>query len=529
MEQEKAPNTQSHLSPQNQPFVQRKGSGGFFGGNKQNKSFFASKPLVVSQQKGEPEADDSVLSNGENQSNQLESIANDALPNDSNTSNNSNTSNDSNTSNNSNTSNDSNTSNNSNTGNINNNALQAKLLPVLQRVIQRDSPAITKLNKDNISAAMFNGTVVSSKKSGDVSLEDSGKNELRVKSPIIEIIVDAGLKPNIELDSGVSIEAGPIQTMTVSDRTGIYRHGGKGGEIMFQQRIVKPLSRDAAKNTDGGGYPPPPWYYRPQNPISQAQVKLHDEPWFALPKRLGNAVLTEIKGTSEFVSSIAVRVVGTENLVHLYKFKWSVPWDMEVESKIDINTLDEYFTASGNKGIIFNDKTTETPTALKDAKVANEVENASWIVVPTISAAMQLHHKQLIRNIIAAKANGDTKTAENCIEALKAKDPNFEVTVFVNKAKYPSDDVKITAQSGEKSFATEKKWIEDDNMERFKISLLSIVDLNKLNSGTSIHFLIEPIGKSTDWAFPWSSAGTRNFHESGAFVLDYDYDVELKL
>lgn len=80
MEQEKTPNTQSHLSPQNQPLVQRKGGGGFFGENKQNKSFFAPKPLVVSQQKSEPEADDSVLSNGENQSNQLKSIANDACP-----------------------------------------------------------------------------------------------------------------------------------------------------------------------------------------------------------------------------------------------------------------------------------------------------------------------------------------------------------------------------------------------------------------------------------------------------------------
>ena len=526
MEQEKTPNTQSHLSPQNQPLVQRKGGGGFFGGNKQNKSFFAPKPLVVSQQKSKPEADDSVLSNGENQSNQLKGIANDALPNDSNTSNSSNTGNDSNTSNNSNTDNTNNTN---NTNNINNNTLQAKLLPVLQRVIQRDTPAVTKLNKDNISAAMFNGTVVSSKKSGDVSLEDSGKNELSIKSPIIEIIVDAGLKPNIELDSGVSIEAGPIQTMTVSDRTGIYRHGGKGGEIMFQQRIVKPLSRDAAKNTDGGGYPAPPWYYRPQNPIAQAQVKLHDEPWFALPKRIGNAVLTEIKGTSEFVSSIAVRVVGTENLIHLYKFKWSVPWDMEIESKIDINTLDEYFTASGSKGIIFNDKTTETPTALKDAKVANEVENAQWIVVPTISAAMQLHHKQLISNIIAAKANGDTKTAENCIEALKAKSPNFQVTVYVNEAKNPSDDVIITASSGGKSFTTEKKWLDDDNMGRFSIPLLDVIDPSKMNSGTSINFAIEPIGKNTDWAFPWRSAGTRSFRESGAFALDYDYDVELKL
>ena len=513
MEQKKTPHSQNPTTRHNQPLVQRKGgSGGFFGSSDKVKPFFAPSPQTVSQQKNNAETDDVQLANNENQTNDPKNIASDSTsPNDADSSN---------------------ASNNSNTDNTNNNnitALQAKLFPVLQRVIQRDTAAATKLNKDNISAAMFNGTVVSSQKSGSVSLQDSGKNELQVKSPVIEIIVDAGLKPNIELDSGVSVEAGPIQTMTVSDRTGIYRHGGKGGEIMFQQRIVKPLSRDAAQNTDGGGYPPPPWYYRPQNPISQAQVRLHDEPWFALPKRLGNAVLTEIKGTSEFVSSIAVRIVGTDNLIHLYKFKWSVPWDMDIESKIDLNTLDEYFTASGSKGIIFNDKTAETPSALKDTKVANQVENAQWIVVPSISAAMQLHYKQLISNIIAARANGDTQTANNCIEALKAKNPNLQVTVYVNESKNPSDDVKITARSGDKSFTTDKKWIEDDNMARFDIPLLNVVDVNKMGSDTNINFLIEPIGKGTDWAFPWSSAGTRHFKESGVFALDYDYDVELKL
>ncbi len=521
MEPEKTIPQHQKPQPETQPFVQRKGGGGGFFGTPKHRPFFAPQSHIIQDQKA-PEEYDNQADLTTSDTKQLTSDDN-ALPNDTN----------------SNNSDDTNKKNNNNfvitppsyQKQQSDNALQAKLTPILRQVIQTSLAPPPKLNAQTINRGMFKGTVIKSQTSGNVDIDGSeSKHELKVKSPIIEIIVDAGLADGVELDANVGIEAGPIQTMTVSDRTGIYRHGGKGGEILFQQRIVKPLSRDAAKNTDGTGYAPPPWYYRPQNPNAQPQVSLHDEPWFALPKRLGNGVLTEIKGKSEFVASIAVRVVGTDNLIHLYQFKWTVPWDMDISSTID-NSLEETFSASGGKGIIFNDKITETPTALKDEKVANNIANASWIVVPNVSAAMQLHHRQLIPNIIAAKANGDNLSAQYCISALKAKNPPIKCKVWVNEAQSVTtkDAVKIIASSAGATFTSEEVAMNNEDVKEILIPLSNALDIDKMDGSSQLTFLLKPIDKETTWTFPWASANTRNFVEKGTFARNFDYSLDLSL
>ena len=283
-------------------------------------------------------------------------------------------------------------------------------------------------------------------------------------------------------DFGISqVQVGPTQTALASLRAAEYRVGGLGGGERTSTRkesTGKPR-RDAQFDRDkpNEAHVVAPWYSTPTGLNDSGltgTVNYYDYPGFNLPTTEGRGSLARVYGSDQFRTSFAAKPVGGE-LHHLVKYDWGVDWSMDID-------------ASGNGQGASTTKPTETdaiPPTL-DGPIAKAAAQ-TWFEFHSIGEAMRHDVGVLLRYLVVSRRH-DPAAHATIVDALKQKDPSFNVTVMPkeNVNWVLDDDVSVRVASDTGSSVIDLGSLGTTEIGTGSVKLFDLVDPALITESTTI-------------------------------------------
>jgi len=360
-------------------------------------------------------------------------------------------------------------------------------------------------------------------KSGTLSTKSKGEGPTAiviVNAPKIAFSADVSIQEDVKLseDGPGGCRVGPIQTMTSSNRTGIYT---KGGEEVARYTNKQGPVRDSFRYTYGDGdfFPADrPFYQKPVALTTQtsASISYEDAPKMSLPKEFGGGRLSKIEGADRFNTSIGIK--RGEQIVMANPFGWSLDWSADLgedyapsgdaESLSAESRIDTWKEATG----IVMDTETYAWKAIQD--------NPAIFTFSTVEAAMTESAAVLWMVLIAARGN-DPDSVVNIEEALKRKDPTFQAKLTVSKSVNRSlfgggrtDSIGIFANATKQSKLSGPHSLEEGNSVTVGFKLTEIIDPSAITSSSILkiwaggHGDEAILGAYAELPFPFLTSGT---------------------
>lgn len=300
-----------------------------------------------------------------------------------------------------------------------------------------------------------------------------------------------------EMNVGPRIQVGPTQSVTASMRTGVYREGATGpvsGTYNMKAGPSRDAQWDREKNRQVAAVPAP-WYSQPtifNAGLTSANVEFFDRPGFDLPLKKGKGTLAEVKGSDNFITSIAAKP-DRGGLDHLVRFSWGVPWDMQIApdqksgtgARTDVTPTDQI------------PPTLDGPIAVQNA--------ATWLAFTSVAQAEAAGAATLLRYLPAA-AEHDAAAAATIRLALKNLDPTISVRCHVEDTGNAALKMRLAVVArGTKTHEYGDKLVLDDREAKtasFKLSQL--FDIATMASA-KIYLTVKKYGRL------WGHEGERTF------------------
>jgi hypothetical protein len=260
-----------------------------------------------------------------------------------------------------------------------------------------------------------------------------------VHLPAITVSVNAA---TYEIEQNKSVEVGIVQSVESAKRVARYKGPGeKPGdpEQTFEndhgfagaRRDVDRLSHGgtsgAFKATKEPFFSPPTYLGADGKPKtvegdSKAKGGMFDKPGFGSPTKLGRAELIGFSGADKFRTGLGAKDLkgGATELTYVSKSAWEIPWNLDLDPT--------------GKGAGKDAKATLTDKAPSTVTGEAAIDAPKpYYAFTTVEQAMTVDLDTLWSNIKAAEAAGDNLAAACSIEAIKRKNPAFEVTVTCDK------------------------------------------------------------------------------------------------
>jgi hypothetical protein len=374
--------------------------------------------------------------------------------------------------------------------------------PAVQR--QGHDPGTGDKPVTGLDAGMLKASGGELQYSGNVTVTHSG-DKVQVDSPPVSFDATVELKEGLKLEGEPSfIQAGPVQTMLGSERTGVYRRGGlPDGKIIAEKHITTGETRDAQYDPKDPSKPAvhEPWYSQPSlitDGNRQADVKFFDQPGFILPEKMSQGPeqgkLTETKGEDRFLLSLSAKRGDT--LIHLESSNWEAPWDVDAAA-LKKGVGGEVTAASATNPV----HTSEGPIALAASQ--------EWSAFRSVEAAMGASAAELLQSLPMASVH-DREAWGYMVEALRRKNPTLSITVTVEETAeiFSADDIQLTA-TGHKQVQQGPISINDKGSHTFSFGLTDVFDPAAIGPDAIINFQVQDVGVVSNepatgsWRFPF--------------------------
>ena len=259
-------------------------------------------------------------------------------------------------------------------------------------------------------------------KPGDTVRATDAGDHVNIKSPPVDLNAEVKVKDSISAEDKAKItkiQVGSIQNSTSSSRIGVYK---KGDQVVAEHDIVTSgAAADAQVDSTGtkrNSYAVVPFYQAP-NEINKEQwnatALMHDQPEFNLPKQLAGGVLTETKGSDNFVTAVAAK--RDDEIVQLKNETWSVPWAVKIDPSM-----------TGEGGAISADDKTKDKVAITDDSPIAAQKAQEWDSPKTVDAAKAMPPAQLLAALVACRGK-DPDAYKNCCDAVTALNWQYTITV----------------------------------------------------------------------------------------------------
>jgi phage baseplate assembly protein gpV len=325
---------------------------------------------------------------------------------------------------------------------------------------------------------------------GSVQTEGSVKltkktDTVQVNGPEATFEASANIKDaSLEIPKDKAISVGPVQTLMGSSRIGTYRKAGDpNGEVTSQRTMEVGQVRDAQSDSKGGKQADvrAPWY---SNPLTLDQekrsgdVKYFDHPGFEWERKVGDGILTEIKGKDSFMTALAAKK-GSEGAVALNTTQWEIPWAMQVtDAPTQLGGM-----ATGKSIAPILPPTLDGPIAMQVAQ--------QWDSFRTQEGAMAASNQVLIGSLVAAK-NHDHEVWLKIVAALRAKNPTFTINLNVQLAasgKGSADDLEVKI-SGHQAGPTNTYSLKSGDATTISFGFNDVFDPTAVDAGAKINIQV---------------------------------------
>jgi hypothetical protein len=403
----------------------------------------------------------------------------------------------------------------------------------VQRMLQRD-PADPNV-KTGLDASMLKVTVMKTPSGGgNVSVKKVGSGAdgyAQIESPKIEGEYGVTLDPSIKIGDQAEIKVGPVQTMTSSERVGIYK---KDGKVVAEQRFSLGQSRDArplsydGKETFVAESP----FYDKHESIKDANptVSVHfiDRPSLRMPLEFGGGQLAGLRGADSFITSVGAKRDGT--VITMNPFGWKVDWTTELGADFSVPT-----DANGNpisKGVSTWDE--KQGVAIDSPQVARDLlQHADAIFsFKSLDAAVATPSSLLIAGLPAARRN-DPASAAFMEQALTQKNPTF--TIRIEAAKTATHNILSADEDIMEAFANIVKQtptkgpytMKAGSSQSFTATLSELADASALNESAVLNVWLGGtaesaiLGEFAKFPFPFTGAQTLklNKNQTGTYQI----------
>ena len=393
-----------------------------------------------------------------------------------------------------------------------------------RRAVQRQpvDPSVTQ----GLDASMLHVAITEKPApSGTVttSVQGSGdKGMLTATSPLIRFKATVSLDAKVNLGGTDIIKVGPVQTMTSTERVGVYKKDGKVVAEFSQShgmvRDARPLAYQGDEKKGEFFAAEPPFYDRPKDlsdTIPTTTVEFMDQPTMGLPLEFGGGKLAAIRGADKFNTSVGAKRGG--QIITMNPFGWQVDWTTELKEDYSIATDDKgnplakgISTWAEQQGIALN--TDEwAKLALKDQP---------WVMKFTsVEAAMTESALSLLLGLVAAR-EADPASAAIIEEALKKKNAAFAVAVKLNRSVdrgivWEEDAVSVFAHLSKQSDTQGPVTIANGKSHSWSIAFNDIADPAAINGGSVLSVWAgggthdKPIlGEFAEFPYPFSGSKT---------------------
>lgn len=269
--------------------------------------------------------------------------------------------------------------------------------------------------------------------------------EVHLIAPLVTWRSHVSLRHPDRLGPDDTVYVGPIQTLTSSNRVGIYKDDN--GEVVAEHHSHVRNVRDAMTNRQQRNNPP--FYGLPRRLESdrpdtrdndgvaeelQGPVEFYDSPLARFPVRIGNGTLKEVRGSDNFTLSLGAK--HNDTILHISPYDWSVPWNIQLDEipgassagqrgeQVDISEADRGRTPPGG------------PIAADRAQAAEHVR------YPNAEAAAQVDYWTLVGQLEATQRN-DPAAARIIIAGMILQNPRVRIKVERASHTSWSDDMVI--------------------------------------------------------------------------------------
>lgn len=396
----------------------------------------------------------------------------------------------------------------------------------VQRMLQRD-PASPSA-KTGLDASMLKVTVMKAPSGGgNVSVSKVGTGAdgyAQVQSPKIEGEYGVTLDPTITIGSSSAIKVGIVQTMTSSERVGVYK---KDGKVVAEQRFSLGQTRDARPLTYKIGEPTflaeSPFYDKPEtisDNIPTASLHFVDAPSMRLPLEFGGGQLAGLRGADRFNTSVGAKRDGT--IITMNPFGWQVEWttdlgnDFSVPTDANGNPLSKGITTwSEKQGIAI-----DSPQAARDL-----LKNADAIFsFKSLDAALATPNSLLIVGLPAARRN-DPDSAAFMEQALKQKNPTFTIrieaakTATHNTFSADEDVLEVFANIVKQTPNKGPYTMQAGSSQSMDVTLSELVEPSALNDSLELSVWlggasgVAILGEYAKFPFPFTGVQTVKLHK----------------
>jgi hypothetical protein len=363
---------------------------------------------------------------------------------------------------------------------------------------------------------------------------------LQMVGPKITFSADVKLNPTISLKDGGGIRVGPIQTLTSSERTGIYKIGNKvvaerTGTLSNVRDSIRYKYTDDKKGDEG--YPADrPFYAKSSaitDQITSVLVDFEDQPKFPLPLTFGGGRLTGVRGAEKFNTSIGAKRGG--KIITMEPFGWGVDWSCDLAE--DYNVTKDAQGASTGK---------EITTWEEAIGIVIDTDTYAWKVADntppiytfhTVDAAMTESASSLWLALAAARKR-DPGSVGNIEAALKRKNPTFNVKLTVVKTVnsgiiFDSDKLGMFVNASKQSPKKGPFDLETGDQVTVGFPMTEIIDPGAINANSMMSIWVgghggEPIlGDFAELAYPFLSSGTITGTSPDGVPGNYKVDVSM--
>jgi hypothetical protein len=386
----------------------------------------------------------------------------------------------------------------------------------INRSTLRRAPVVPASKKTNSGGLRSKLTKISADLQSPVDTAKATKvgDKVLIKSPGVVYDGHVSLVEGVEIGME-PIQVGIIQTITSTNRIGVYRKDGKAdGDIVTERRFSLGLTPDTSDGNGNNITPVPPFYTSPQN-LNNNQKTVHvvakDFPAHSFPETIGDGKLTETKGGDHFTSSLAAKQ-GSE-LVHLKNFAWDQDWSMILDA--DQSGKGEYATLSsttnepktpggefGNTGLVNPDNTINAYMSPAAADVG--LKSGPLTFLKDLA-----HHK--------VKA---PDSYELMIGALSRSSMKLGIKIVVDStnSRFGEDKINLTAScSNAKSKLVE---LNDNQSATVEFKANDVYDPKYLSESTIVNLWVN--GKMIQWKFPFNSGqDTVTNGDRGRYKIEY--------
>jgi hypothetical protein len=312
-----------------------------------------------------------------------------------------------------------------------------------------------------------------------------GREKVSINAPGVTIKATAkGDDKLAEEEFGAQpIEVGFIQNVTSLSRHGIYKKGDKqvaeyaqdAKKAMHDHMTVGDTPRIDVRNWAGK----PPFYGPPSqitNRLDSKAISMYDRPGYDLPMKYGGGHLAEIRGADRFTTTVAAK--RGEEIHKAESREWAIPWNMQIQTNKPRGQL------LGEGSALEDAKKTDKHVTELGGKTAFDLGDG--IILESLDAAMATDFHWLLMELPRARgakeanlSDKHVKTYEYMLQALRAKDATYQLTLAGSEFGVAYDNYKITVRCGarEKVMSGKTDWFGSGATTSFRCS--EVVDYDK--------------------------------------------------